>query len=256
MSHFVVMVIGDNPEGQLDPFWELDLPQSEAKHDPRAVFVMKIADKNLRDEYEKFKRECPEDIVKYPDAKEWVKEYSGYTYNAELEGWGYWHNPNAKWDWFSIGGCWRGYFKLKEGKTGVLGESGSFGEDKNRDYSGFADQAKAGDIDWEGMITAKRLHLEELWAKWEKEEKKDPTTACSDYGIEKGETKEHYMDNAKYAGTPFALLKDGKWYERGSMGWWGAVSDEKDRDSWDREVKKLLEGLPEDTLLTAVDCHI
>ena len=29
MSHFVVLIIGPDPEGQLDPYWELDLPQDE-----------------------------------------------------------------------------------------------------------------------------------------------------------------------------------------------------------------------------------
>jgi hypothetical protein len=30
----------------------------------------------------------------------------------------------------------------------------------------------------------------------------------------------------------FAVVKDGKWYERGEMGWWGIVHDEKNRDRW------------------------
>ena len=54
----------------------------------------------------------------------------------------------------------------------------------------------------------------------------------------------------------FAVLKDGKWYERGSMGWWGLVSDEKDTMEWNREFSKMLDELPDDTLLTVVDCHI
>ena len=39
MSHFTVLVIGDNPEAQLEPFWELDLSPEEAAEDPRAEFT-------------------------------------------------------------------------------------------------------------------------------------------------------------------------------------------------------------------------
>lgn len=54
----------------------------------------------------------------------------------------------------------------------------------------------------------------------------------------------------------FAVMKDGKWYEKGDMGWWGMVSDEKDQAEWNRQFNALLDGLPDDTVLTLVDCHI
>lgn len=54
----------------------------------------------------------------------------------------------------------------------------------------------------------------------------------------------------------YAVVKDDQWYERGEMGWFGMASNEKDRDQWDVEYAKLLDGLPEDTWLAVVDCHI
>jgi hypothetical protein len=54
----------------------------------------------------------------------------------------------------------------------------------------------------------------------------------------------------------FAIVKDGQWHEKGSMGWWGCVSDEKDPDEWDRQFAELLDGLSPDTFLAIVDCHI
>lgn len=54
----------------------------------------------------------------------------------------------------------------------------------------------------------------------------------------------------------FAVVKDGKWYECGKMGWWGIVIGAKASDVWEAELKKLLENLPPDTLLTVYDCHI
>ena len=57
--------------------------------------------------------------------------------------------------------------------------------------------------------------------------------------------------------TTFAVIKDGKWYEKGEMGWWGAcVSNEKDKEVWYKEFHKILEEQDPETLLTLVDCHI
>lgn len=58
------------------------------------------------------------------------------------------------------------------------------------------------------------------------------------------------------AGVPFAVVKDSKWYERGSMGWWGMVSNEEDMDTWVTKFWELMDGLPDDTIITVVDCHI
>lgn len=63
------------------------------------------------------------------------------------------------------------------------------------------------------------------------------------------------IDNIKDV-KAFAILKDGTWYERGEMGWWGCVSDEKDQDVWDIEFTKLLESISDNTLLSMYDCHI
>jgi hypothetical protein len=56
--------------------------------------------------------------------------------------------------------------------------------------------------------------------------------------------------------TTFAIVKDGKWYEQGEMGWWGVVHNEKDGTIWNKEVSDLIESLPPDTWLAVVDCHI
>lgn len=54
----------------------------------------------------------------------------------------------------------------------------------------------------------------------------------------------------------FAVLKDGQWYERGEMGWWGIVIDEEDIETWSAKFRELLENLPPEAFLTVVDCHI
>lgn len=56
---------------------------------------------------------------------------------------------------------------------------------------------------------------------------------------------------------PFAIVStDGKWHEKGDMGWWGLVSDEKDKDTWVKESESILSSQPEGAMAILVDCHI
>lgn len=54
--------------------------------------------------------------------------------------------------------------------------------------------------------------------------------------------------------SAFAVVKDGVWYEAGSMGWWAIVSDEQ--PDWDATFARLLAETSDDEFLTFVDCHI
>ena len=54
----------------------------------------------------------------------------------------------------------------------------------------------------------------------------------------------------------FAVIKDGKWYERGTMGWWGNAINKMEESDWNKKLDELLSGLSEDMVVTVVDCHI
>ena len=56
--------------------------------------------------------------------------------------------------------------------------------------------------------------------------------------------------------STFAVIKDGVWYEKGKMGWWAMVADEKNEGSWNEEVKALIDSVSDDTLISVYDCHI
>lgn len=56
--------------------------------------------------------------------------------------------------------------------------------------------------------------------------------------------------------STFALLKDGEWYEKGQMGWFGMASGEKDQAQWNREFSAMLDALDDDVYLALVDVHI
>jgi len=66
-----------------------------------------------------------------------------------------------------------------------------------------------------------------------------------------------FIENARcQAFSTFAVVKDGKWYEKGEMGWWGMVHDEKLAYDWNAKFNELLHELPDDTTISIVDCHI
>lgn len=70
-------------------------------------------------------------------------------------------------------------------------------------------------------------------------------------------TEDEYAMKAKaFAFIPFAVLKDGEWYEKGKMGWWGMVKDAIDDNEWAAKVMEMVNELPDDTLISFYDCHI
>lgn len=84
------------------------------------------------------------------------------------------------------------------------------------------------------------------------------------YCVGNGGREAFVAKKVAHTGVTFAVVKEEetgsgkqpKWYEKGDMGWWGFVSDEKDESVWNQEFQKLLDSVPDDTLLTVVDCHI
>lgn len=70
-------------------------------------------------------------------------------------------------------------------------------------------------------------------------------------------SKEEYIQTAKaQAYTTFAVIKDGKWYDRREMGWRECVSNEMEEDEWCNKFYTLIHDLPDETLLSVYDYHI
>lgn len=203
-------------------------------------------------------------------------------------------NPNAKWDWYVIGGRWTGYFPLKDGAKGNVGRPGLMTDPAR---PGHADIARKGDIDFESAREKAQREAERRFDKWERiflehgkplpwshfynksidgrlnynrgdarDEYNDQpaiSEAKSKLGLwgcpvdDIGFDREGYISRCRNAALiPFAIVKDGKWIQKGDMGWWGAVSNEKDQSKWNEEVARLIDDLPDDTMFTIVDCHI
>ena len=63
-------------------------------------------------------------------------------------------------------------------------------------------------------------------------------------------------DLNQFSGTFAFLDTEGRWSERGKMGWWGMVADEAPADEWDQRLKQLVEDVEDEDWLVAVDVHI
>lgn len=70
-------------------------------------------------------------------------------------------------------------------------------------------------------------------------------------------SREQFIQQARdRALVTYALIKDGQWYAKGEMGWFGMSDDSMTQEEWNRKVNELIDGLPDDTLISVVDCHI
>lgn len=299
MSHFTVLVTGDDYKAALAPFHEFECTGIDDE------FVQEIEDtEEMRADYETngdpeldksfahfINRWTNRPILTKPRSADQEEGRYGYvlvedgvvrSFNRT--------NPNGKWDWYEVGGRWRGSLLLKKGAEGVIGEPSSAA--LGGDFTGRVDQARIKDIDLREMLREERERASEEynaaaeviagrdWRAWgdflkevdagtmtldEAREAHNAQPVARDFassdrwflsgwsnrfhGVSRGD----FVAQAK-SFTPFAILHEGKWHERGSMGWWAMVSDENPR--WSDVAEEIINSLDPETVVTVVDCHI
>lgn len=271
MSHYTVAVFsnGDNDlETMLAPFNEgLNIPHYISKAEIIAKVRAEIESYRKRtyakylENPEEYIAKCKnDDHVKYiteefPQRLNWTDDEC-YNYGAR-----YYdpkdtrpdgsvfstYNPNAKWDWYEIGGRFSDIIPLKGG--------------------GFADEAEMSDVDidyrnqeeyqralrfWQiyvdGQEPVTEEEREEIQHQWYNRE----------YYIERYDNAEDYADWCSGFHFYAALLPTFKWLEPGKMGWWGISSAEaEDEKAWHKQVREILKQAQEENwYITMVDCHI
>lgn len=287
MSHFTVMVIGENPEKQLAPYQENNMGNC-----PEEYLSFVDETEYLR---EGWNRLTDEEKNEYGNSFiEYAKD-EGYKKHQDEERYGSYENINAKWDWYVLGGRWTGFLKLKAGAEGQVGEAGLMTSSAR---PGFGDSAIKNNIDFDGMRKSEAEDAGKTWDKvtrilgdverpysWEyvretmfpgklQEARDYYNNQAANKKIDEWNRKnnhslfgvnpldfmitkeEHCAKAAESAISTFAVLKDGVWYSNGETGWWGTVSGEKDQSDWNKEISKMIESLDGDTLISIYDCHI
>ncbi|MBO5032669.1 MAG: hypothetical protein J6D08_12430 [Lachnospiraceae bacterium] len=205
------------------------------------------------------RKEIPVSEV-YTSYEAYLTEYYGYTYDEEMKDFGYWENPNAKWDWWQIGGRWKGFLKAKDGNKGEISLVAPIA-DREGEYA----QAKVGDINFEPDPERYQKNLR--W--WEVVVEDSPLRAWEDkreflsfykkeYLIARYKTKELYAKIQSSVVTYAVIMPDGTWYQKGQMGWFGCSSETPDASfEWDMKFKEnFIDKADPNWTLTIVDCHI
>lgn len=228
MSHFAVAVFtkegGKTVEQLLAPYQENNMGDCPAQY-------LEFNDQTgeVKEDWE----ECADREEYNNDIKTFAKDYHGYK---EHEGkFGYWENPNAKWDWWVVGGRWSGLLLTKNGE--------------------WVDSAKIKDIDWEGM---KKSAISKAKQNWEEAKREDRPFRFLIYDMREDDTEESYTERQAKFRTFATLSLEGKWHEKGEVGWWACHSatpeEEKEWDSCYMDV--FINGADPELTITIVDCHI
>lgn len=141
MSHYAVLVIGDNPEMQLEPFDENLSVEPYLMGEVTDMTKQRMLDyynKLHNNKYTTFD-ECYAENGDDWDGNRCQRDENGVWYEYST------YNPNSKWDWYSLGGRWSGCFiKLKDGASGTIGFPSLVCENKAG-----VDQAYKSDIDFD-----------------------------------------------------------------------------------------------------------
>jgi hypothetical protein len=178
-------------------------------------------------------------------------------------------NPDARWDWWVIGGRWDKFWTTKSGdKVNVL-------QKKDADFDSMraaAEQRAAKNWDEARAVINPHLQGYMSWSDCHQKFGDDISKAREFYRAQPAEValreakiwasvedflidRDTYIQNARNTSlTCFALLMGGVWRGRGEMAWFAVVHDEN--SGWDEEFQEILESIPDDSWLTIVDCHI
>lgn len=156
-------------------------------------------------------------------------------------------NPSSKWDWWQIGGRWSGWLSEQDPEADPDNWevctlcSGSGKRPRGReDFGEEWEKATNGCNGCKG--TGKSL-------KW-------PTRWKDQGNIVPVSVVLQQLADGKKGMIPFAIVTpDGRWFEKGEMGWWAAVSNKKKQADWGQEVAALYQKYADHTAV-AVDCHI
>lgn len=280
MSHFTVLVIGNDPEAQLAPYDE------NISVEPYKMYVDASTTEWPRSSAAGVDGTDDHAVAACLNAK-WGEK----TYHVDDIGLFEWstYNPKSQWDWYSLGGRWTGHFLLRPGSTGATGRMGLGDIPAKR---GWVDAARKDAIDFDGMrlhaaaeagrqydryaalaaIHPPALDWEDVGGDTVEERRsiywaqplisalsKANLLPWSGGGVSEtyGMGREAFVEKAsRHAPTTYAMVAEGVWKGKGKVGWFGMSSEDGDPADWVHFWWKMVDGLPGDTLLSLYDCHI
>ena len=254
MSHFTVGVIVDDPSRLDDVLY----PYCEGAEDFYELELYCTRDTYL-EEHRQYYPDKTDDEIWEIGCQDYIEK------NGELY---YHYNPNAKWDWYNIGGRWRYQLKVPKGVPSVVDQDLIFEKPlPQRGRYRKVDGARIKDILWHKMNQATRDEIKQYARFWD--------VAVEGLPLEEGENigfcyrPEYYRD--LYGNKENYIMKqstfythdlldgiEGEWYTMGDMGWFGC--DNATGSSLDNYLRKFYDIINnpryQDYWFIVVDCHV
>lgn len=214
----------------------------------------------------------------YKTFDDYVREYSGEEYNEEYMAYGYCCNPNARWDWFQIGGRWPTTFLVKDTcKEFSFGErSWCNASKKDPVPEGYlwVSAARKKDIQWEAMKAWHRKEAEEAYQKMVETYvagtlNPDPHLSVKDGWVYEyihkvyriGEPLEEFLERCSmnapenYSVSFCDIIDEDDWRTEPGVGWCCDRNSEESQ-KWTKEIQAYIDNLDDDAVLVSVDYHM
>ena len=254
MSHFTVGVITRDP-------YNVDYllrPYDENGTD----YYIKELYMSKEDYINSYKNEHPDTTL--TDEQIYATANDMYT-GIEEDGIYDYYNPDAKWDWYEIGGRWPNSLKVKkDAQFNMGGHYGKMGTPEGKGRYRWVDAAPLCEIEWDLMNTVspeQKKKASEFWDKYVLNQ--DPNYDAKfaykrEYYLDRYKTKEEYIKRTNIFTTHDLLVEDRGWITVGDMGWFGC--DGSTYDSETDYIKQFYDIVkaPEyqNYWFVVVDCHI
>lgn len=221
--------------------------------------------------------DCPFRKI-YKSMHDFGIEHCNYDYDEEKQGYGYYCNPNAMWDWYQIGGRWPVTFLVKEDCAEYAYGERSWGN-SDEEYpvpDGFkwVSAARKKDIQWDVMKdwhlqTAKKQFkaLESMFVTCEIEPEKYMRVKdgyvysylTQVYKI--GESEDSFLErhgfapDRKFYVSFCDLIDTDEWISEGDLQM-RFSGDEEHLQNWSETIENFIEDLDDEDVLVSVDYHM
>lgn len=208
----------------------------------------------------------------YKDFRQFAEEWACADWHEEQQAYGFYDNPDAQWDWYSIGGRWPCQLLVKDTCAQYVPSVLERGDHELQPPAGYrwASAARKKDIQWgafreyrRGLLTEQYSKLKEIFQTGNLPQ--NFYGKCVEDGIQfggklvfrKDETLEEYLIRMDWSRTrkyPMPACNfldlDGNWEGESVFGWNSYSQD------WEDALDAFLSALSPEDVLVVVDCHI